>query len=125
MSFWHLFLAADWIGKCVMVMLLIASGACWAIIFDKWLKIRALRRSASDFEEAFWSGGSLEDLYDRMGNHPQAPMSSVFSSAMRDLRRSSARWLTARGTSFRSILRHPILLVIVLLSSLLYSLPFF
>src|SRR3546814_5044013 len=89
-------------------MLLIASVACWAIIFDKWLKIRALRRSASDFEEAFWSGGSLEDLYDRMGNHPQDPMSAVFSSAMREWRRSAARGLTARGNEMRASLRQRI-----------------
>jgi len=108
MSIWHLFLAADWIVKSVMIMLLVASVACWAIIFDKWLKIRSLRRRASDFEEAFWSGGSLEDLYDRMGNHPDDPMSAVFSSAMREWRRSAARGLTARGNEMRASLRQRI-----------------
>src|SRR3546814_3350404 len=90
MSIWHLFLAADWIVKSVMVMLLIASVACWEIIFDKWLKIRALRRSASDFEEAFWSGGSLEDLYDRMSNHPQARSEEHTSELQSILRLSYA-----------------------------------
>ena len=49
MDIWDLFLAADWIVKSVMLMLLIASVICWAIIFDKILKIRALRRRAADF----------------------------------------------------------------------------
>ncbi len=108
MDIWDLFLAADWIVKSVMLMLLIASVICWAIIFDKILKIRALRRRAADFEEAFWSGGSLEDLYDRMGNHPEDPMSAVFSSAMREWRRSAARGLTTRGNELRASLRQRI-----------------
>src|SRR3546814_20018417 len=46
MRIWHLFLAADWIVKSVMGILLIASVAGWADLFDKWLKIRARRGSA-------------------------------------------------------------------------------
>jgi len=94
LSIWELFLAADPIVKAVMFMLLFASVICWAIIFDKTFKMRSLRRRAGDFEEAFWSGGSLEDLYDRMGNHPDDPMSAVFSSAMREWRRSAAKGLS-------------------------------
>ncbi|GHD63497.1 Tol-Pal system subunit TolQ [Thalassobaculum fulvum] len=108
LSIWDLFLAADPIVKGVMFMLLIASVICWAIIFDKTFKMRSLRRRASDFEEAFWSGGSLEDLYDRMGNHPEDPMSAVFASAMREWRRSAARGLTAKGNEIRASLRQRI-----------------
>lgn len=108
LNIWDLFLAADPIVKIVMGMLLVASVICWAIIFDKTFKMRSLRRRASDFEEAFWSGGSLEDLYDRMGNHPEDPMSAVFASAMREWRRSAARGLTARGNEIRASLRQRI-----------------
>ncbi|MEQ8813149.1 MAG: protein TolQ [Thalassobaculum sp.] len=108
LSIWDLFLAADPIVKGVMFMLLIASVICWAIIFDKTFKVRSLRRRAADFEEAFWSGGSLEDLYDRMGNHPDDPMSAVFASAMREWRRSAARGLTARSNEIRASLRQRI-----------------
>ena len=108
LSIWDLFLAADPIVKGVMFMLLIASVICWAIIFDKIFKMRSLRRRAGDFEEAFWSGGSLEDLYDRMGNHPDDPMSAVFASAMREWRRSAARGLTARSNEIRASLRQRI-----------------
>lgn len=108
LNIWDLFLAADPIVKAVMAMLLIASVVCWAIIFDKTFKMRSMRRRAADFEEAFWSGGSLEDLYDRMGNHPEDPMSAVFASAMREWRRSAARGLTARGNELRASLRHRI-----------------
>ncbi len=86
-----LFLQADVVVKAVMVLLLCASGWCWAIIFEKLFNLRRLASQADEFEDAFWSGGSLEDLYDRIGNRPVDPLSAVFSAAMREWRRSSQR----------------------------------
>jgi len=95
MSVLSLVLQADIIVKIVLVILVLASFWCWTIIFDKLLKMRRLSDQAAQFEEAFWSGGSLEDLYDRIGNRPVDPMSAVFAAAMREWRRSSARGLVA------------------------------
>src|ERR1700689_3563535 len=86
-----LFLQADLIVKLVMFLLLLASLWSWAVIFDKITKLRRLRRDAESFEETFWSGGSLDDLYDRIGTRPTDPMSAVFSAAMREWRRTAAR----------------------------------
>ena len=58
---------ADIIVKLVLLLLLLASFWSWAVIFDKLMRIRRLRQSASSFEESFWSGGSLDDLFDRVG----------------------------------------------------------
>ena len=49
---------------------------------------------AEEFEEAFWSGGSLEDLYDRIDNRPSNPMASIFTAAMREWRRSASKGLS-------------------------------
>jgi biopolymer transport protein TolQ len=65
------------------------------VIFDKLMRLRRLRRDASSFEESFWSGGSLDDLYDRIGNRPLDPLSAIFAAAMREWRRSAAKGLTA------------------------------
>ncbi|HXE17312.1 MAG TPA: protein TolQ [Stellaceae bacterium] len=86
-----LFLQADLIVKLVCIMLLLASFWSWAVIFDKVTKLRRLRRDAESFEETFWSGGSLDDLYDRIGQRPADPMSAVFAAAMREWRRTAAR----------------------------------
>jgi len=88
-----LFMQADWIVKVVMIMLLLASVWSWAIIIDKSIRLRRLRNQAKQFEDAFWSGGSLEELFDRIGNRPPDPMSSIFVSAMREWRRSAAKGL--------------------------------
>lgn len=91
LSIFGLFLQSDAIVKLVMLILLLASFWSWAIIFDKVMRIRRLRHAASSFEETFWSGGSLDDLYERVGQRPPDPMTAVFSSAMREWRRSAAK----------------------------------
>ena len=103
MSVLGLVLQADIIVKIVLVILVLASFWCWTIIFDKLLKMRRLSDQAAQFEEAFWSGGSLEDLYDRIGNRPVDPMSAVFAAAMREWRRSSARGLVAGAPGKQSL----------------------
>ncbi len=98
LSIISLFLQADLIVKVVMFLLLAASFWSWAVIFDKLIKLRRLRRDAEHFEESFWSGGSLDDLYDRIGQRPLDPMSAVFAAAMREWRRSAAKGLAASST---------------------------
>lgn len=100
-----LFLSADPIVKTVIVGLMVASLWTWTIIFDKVFRIRRLRKRARTFEDNFWSGGSLEDLYDRIGNAPADPMSAVFAAAMREWRRSTARGLVSKGEEVRASLR--------------------
>ena len=63
MSLWGLFIQADIIVKIVMVGLLGASIWVWAIMFEKTLTLRRVNRAADVFEDRFWSGGSLDDLY--------------------------------------------------------------
>ena len=91
MSVWGLFLQADVVVKIVMIVLLLASLWSWAIIFEKWFRLRTMRARADAFEEAFWSGGSLEDLFYRAEKGRPHPMSSIFTSAMREWRRSGSR----------------------------------
>lgn len=91
LSMLGLFLQADIIVKMVMLSLVGASVWSWAIIIDKVMKMRRVVTLADDFEERFWSGGSLEDLFERIGNRPLDPMSAVFVAAMREWRRSSGR----------------------------------
>jgi biopolymer transport protein TolQ len=93
LSIFDLFLQSDSIVKLVMLILLLASFWSWAVIFDKVLRLRRLQRAAASFEDTFWSGGSLDDLYDRVGTRPIDPMSAVFGAAMREWRRSAAKGL--------------------------------
>jgi len=91
LSFWSLFLRADVIVKLVMAALALASFWCWTVIFEKSLRIRRVNTRTAQFEESFWSGGSLDELYDRVGGRPLDPMTAVFSAAMAEWRRALAR----------------------------------
>lgn len=104
LSLWGLVFRADILVQIVILMLILASFWCWAIIFEKGMKFRRLRRLADDFEDVFWSGGNLDDLYDRVGDHPGHPMELLFTSAMREWRRSTAKGLT-RDDKLRASLR--------------------
>jgi len=84
-----LFLEADIVVKLVMLLLLLASIWVWAIVFEKVTALRRVNRQAAAFEDRFWSGGSLEDLYDQEGARPTHPMAAVFGAAMGEWRRSS------------------------------------
>ncbi len=91
LTIWGLFADADLVVQLVLVLLLLASFWTWAIIFEKWLRMRRLKSRAEAFEEDFWSGGSLDDLYEQMDQRPSDPMSAIFVSAMKEWRRSTAR----------------------------------
>jgi biopolymer transport protein TolQ len=97
LSIWGLLLNADAVVKIVILILVVASFWCWTIIFEKSVRFRRLRVLAEKFEEAFWSGGSLEDLYDRVGSRPDHPMASIFAAAMAEWRRSIAGGLGIGG----------------------------
>jgi biopolymer transport protein TolQ len=91
LSLWGLFLQADWVVKLVMVGLLLASVWVWAIVFEKVTSIRRANRAADAFEDEFWSGGSLDELFRKEGDQPSHPMAAVFAAAMREWRRSATR----------------------------------
>ncbi len=89
LSLWGLFMQADIVVKLVMLGLLGASVWVWAVVFEKWSTLRKVNRDADAFEDRFWSGGSLDDLFDREGTNPNHPMASVFGAAMGEWRRSN------------------------------------
>jgi biopolymer transport protein TolQ len=79
---------ADILVKAVMILLLIASLWSWTIIINKSIALGALKRRASKFEKVFWSGRSLDDLYQQFSAKPDHPMAAVFISALREWRRA-------------------------------------
>jgi biopolymer transport protein TolQ len=94
-SIMGLFWQADLVVKTVIILLLMASFWSWAIIFDKVVRLRRLNAQTAEFEDSFWSGGALDDLYDRIGANPLHPMAALFAAAMREWRRSTAQgWRT-------------------------------
>ncbi len=83
-----LFLEAHIVVQLVMVGLLVASVWSWAIIAEKLLLFARTRRDTDDFEQVFWSGQSLEELYQGLSQHGTQSMAALFVAAMREWKRS-------------------------------------
>ena len=65
MSILSLVLQASWVVQLVMLILVAGSVASWATIFRKAAALKRVRKLNEEFEEDFWSGNSLNDLYTR------------------------------------------------------------
>lgn len=86
-----LFLEAGLVVKIVMVGLIFASIWCWAIIVDKMLLFGRVKRQIDQFEQVFWSGQSLEQLYQTLSMQQQKGMAALFVAAMGEWKRSFER----------------------------------
>ncbi len=87
-SFLGLFRQASPVVQAVMIGLLLASVWSWAIILEKIIAFRRARSEADRFEQTFWSGQSLEELYTGLARGRTFSMASLFVAAMREWKRS-------------------------------------
>ncbi len=91
LSLMALFWEAGLVVKLVMIGLLVASIWSWAIIFDKIVLYARTKRQLSRFEKIFWSGQSLEELYQTLSERSPNGMGALFVSAMKEWKRSFER----------------------------------
>ena len=82
-----MFMRADIVVKAVMILLLLASLWSWTIIFNKLLAISSLKRKARRFEKLFWSGQSLDELYQQFAARNDHPLAAMFIAGLREWRR--------------------------------------
>lgn len=83
-----LFLRATLVVKIVMIILVVASLWSWAIIIQRILDYRAARRQGKVFEDAFWSGQPLDEIFERVGQRPKGSTEKIFTAGMAEWRRS-------------------------------------
>jgi len=87
---------ASLVVQLVMAGLLIVSLVSWSVIFGKVIGLRKVRRLNEGFEREFWSGRTLQELYQASGTQPpQAVMARIFASGMREFLKLRERRLDA------------------------------
>ena len=96
-----MFWGAHFVVKLVMLGLLAASFWSWAIIINKIMLFGRVERAMDKFEEVFWSGESLEDLYDTLSARPTSGMGALFVAAMREWKRSFSSSVSFMGLQAR------------------------
>jgi len=87
-SMWGLFARATLTVKIVIVMLVLASFWSWSIIFQKLIVYRRARGEAARFDQAFWSGDPLDELFEQTGPQPKGRAEKIFAAGMTEWRRS-------------------------------------
>jgi biopolymer transport protein TolQ len=87
----HLFMAADWVVKSVMVGLALASLWSWTVIIDKAFRFAALNRQADAFEKSIASGRSLEEVAAAAGPEPSHALPRMLQVALSDWRETRSK----------------------------------
>ena len=96
MSILSLIMQASWVVQLVMLILVAASVASWATIFRKAQMLKRVRQLNEAFEQDFWSGSSLNDLYSSATQNAKTggPMERIFASGMREYKKLRERHIS-------------------------------
>ncbi|HEY0202146.1 MAG TPA: protein TolQ [Burkholderiaceae bacterium] len=100
LSIVQLVLNASWVVQLVMLLLMTISISSWATIFRKLFALRRMKALNDEFEQEFWSGTSLNELYTAAIHNAKhvGPMERIFASGMREYQKLRERRISDAGT---------------------------
>lgn len=100
LSFYRLFMEADLFVQGIMFLLLVMSILSWTVWFAKSRQFRVMKKQANRFEQAFWNGDNLEDLYRNTPvEEADHPMAKVFVVGLKEWESGKGRSKSAGGLS--------------------------
>lgn len=90
LSVFELISNASLLVQIVMGLLALASVVSWMMIFQRWFYLRRVAAQLDDFEEHFWSGIDLRQLYGELqGSDDLTGIESVFVAGFKEYTRMS------------------------------------
>ena len=89
LSILSLVLHASVLVQIVLLLLLFASLVSWIMIFQRWFALKRVQKSIEDFEEYFWSGIDLRQLFDELeaADHDLTGMETMFVAGFKEYTR--------------------------------------
>ncbi len=84
-SILSLIVDADFIVQLVLVGLVFMSMTCWAIILQKFFRLRAAARQSARFLDLFWGAKRLDKVYEQCGRFRSSPVAEVFRAGYQEL----------------------------------------
>ncbi|MGK5084041.1 protein TolQ [Bdellovibrionota bacterium FG-1] len=98
------------VAKVVLLVLLIASIFCWAIIFSKWRALSTSLKQNENFLNVFWHGKNIEEIFAKSEKFPCSPVAAVFKNGVKELKKVTAAEATIQGNDrvdnvYRALLR--------------------
>ena len=96
MSIWSLIGNASWVVLLVLFMLVAVSVISWVMIIQRGLLLRTTRQAMIEFEDRFWSGMDLIQLYKEVqdNDNPDSGLEQIFKAGFSEFTR-----LRNQGTS--------------------------
>lgn len=88
MSLTHLILESSLLAQLVLLLLVGASVVSWAVILNKRKMLSNTVKASEAFEDRFWSGGNLADLYESVRKEGKAEgLAAIFSAGYEEYTR--------------------------------------
>lgn len=88
LSVYSLIAGASWPVLLIIVGLMLASLVSWTMIVQRWLALSRALRDLQSFEDFFWSGRNLRDIYSDISNEAEPTgIESVFLAGFSEFER--------------------------------------
>lgn len=89
MSIWSLVVNASFVVQLVMLILLLASFVSWIMIFQRHFVLRQAQNKLKLFEDRFWSGMDLSQLFREVNHEPDADAGAenIFRAGIKEFTR--------------------------------------
>jgi biopolymer transport protein TolQ len=89
LSIVDLVLNSSGVVQVVLGLLILASMVSWIMIFQRGFTLAAIRRQATEFENEFWSGKDLRQIYKDLDTEEETPigMPAIFASGFKEFTR--------------------------------------
>ena len=101
----NLLIQADIIVQIVILALVFASLFSWALIFDKILKFRVLKKRSDEFEEYFENGAKIEEVFNKTKNNDNHPLARIFLACIKEWKLNNIKQIISDGSDKKSALK--------------------
>jgi len=101
----NLLIQSDIIVQIVILTLVFASLFSWALIFDKILKFRVLKKRSDEFEEYFENGAKIEEVFNKTKNNDNHPLARIFLACIKEWKLSNIKQIITDGSDKKSALK--------------------
>lgn len=78
------------VAKVVLLLLLVASIFCWAIIFMKWKSLKRAMNQNTQFLNLFWHGKNLDEIMAKVDRYQSSPIATVFQAGVKEMKKISS-----------------------------------
>jgi len=90
-SILSLIVDADFIVQMVLLVLVLMSMMCWAIIVQKFFALRSASRQSAMFLDLFWASKRLDTVYEKSSAFRKSPVAEVFKAGYQELAKITAQ----------------------------------